>query len=388
MSFIHAFINGRIITPFEDIPKGVVLVEGPKILAVGSVEDISIPPNSQIHDITSYLICPGFIDIHVHGAKGRDFSEAETEAIDQIVDFHLKHGTTSLLATFISLPHQNLLRIVEEFPKACSWAKHSPTVLGIHLEGPFLHPSYRGVHNIHHLSLPSVEKIAKYNERSGNRLKMVTLAPELPKAEEIIQWLANRNILVSLGHSDATYEQVKRAVSLGLHHTTHIFNAMRGFHHREPGALGACLDIEGISTDIIADGRHVHPMSIRLLWQIKGCEKIIIITDASPVCGLHKGRHALWGREVILDENQVVTADTGTLAGSVLTMNHAVRSIRRMITCSFAQAVQMATYNPAALLGIEHQKGQLRKGNDADLVIMDENCSIHMVVVGGTILSL
>jgi len=191
-----------------------------------------------------------------------------------------------------------------------------------------------------------------------------------------------------MGHSDATYNQVKEAVQNGLQHSTHTFNAMRGLHHREPGALGAVLNIKQISADIIIDGQHIHPVAIKLLRRQKEKKKVILITDAAPVCGLANGDYSLWGSKVRLDEDKVFTLDSGKLAGSVMTMEQTIRNFKRFTQCSLTQAIQMATYNPAALLGIEDQKGQLLPGNDADLVIMDKNFHITTVVTHGKIITI
>lgn len=377
---MQAFVNARIITPFEDIAQGTIIVEDQKIREVGRSNKIAVPPNTKIYDGINKIICPGFIDIHVHGAKGHDFAEATPTAINQIIDFHMAHGTTSFLPTLISMPEHDTVTALEQLPQAWSKTSFPSSFLGIHMEGPFLNPVYKGVHNSQALCLPSVEKIKTFFNHSAKTIKMITLAPELPNSIKVIQWLKRQKVVISMGHSDATYQQVKEAVQNGLQHSTHTFNAMRGLHHREPGALGAALNIKQISADIIIDGWHVHPTMIQILCRQKEKKKVILITDAGSVCGLANGDYSLWGSKVRLDEDKVFTLDSGKLAGSVMTMEQTIRNFKQFTQCSLTRAIQMATYNPAALLGIENQKGQLLPGNDADLVIMDKNLHITAVV--------
>ena len=381
-----AFKNGRIVTPFKEIPKGTILVEGQKIVAFGPNDIIKIPPLAKIFDISNKIICPGFIDIHVHGAGGKDFSDASPESIKKIISFHINHGTALFLPTILSLPTPLLAKTLDQLPKA--WAKTDflSSFLGIHLEGPFLNPSQRGVHKLQHLCKPSIETMQAFLEHSANTIKMVTLAPELPHCAELIQWLSNQNIVASLGHSDASYLQTKKAFRKGLHHITHIFNTMKGLHHREPGALGATLNNNRISTDIIVDGYHVHPAAVQLLWRQKGVENIILITDASPVCGLSKGNYTFWNTQIQFDGKKALTRESKNLAGSVVTLDRAVKNFKRITKCSIAEAIQLITFNPAALLNLQNRKGQIRRGHDADLVIMDEDFSISMVVINGTIM--
>jgi len=383
---IQAYTKARIITPFEDIASGTLLVEGQRIQAVGRQADIEIPPQAEVFDLKDKIICPGFIDIHVHGAHGHDFAEATPSAIRKIIDFHMAHGTTAFLPTLISLPDDRLQDVLEKLPDAWSETCYPSSFLGIHIEGPFLNTAFKGVHDLQALCLPSIEKIETFLYRSSGTLKMVTLAPELPGSTDAIKWLNQHQIAVSLGHSKATYDQVKEAVRNGLGHATHTYNAMRGMHHREPGALGAVLDFHDVSTDIIVDGWHVHPMAVRLLWQQKELEKVILITDASPVCGLPEGVYSLWKTEVRLHQGKVLTIPSGRLAGSVTTLDQAMRNLIKITNCRLAEAVQTITYNPAILLGIESQKGQIRKGCDADLVVIENNYSVKMVIISGKII--
>jgi len=394
-----AIIHGKIITPLEEIENGVILIEDQKIQEIGHADLVIVPEGAEVFDARGKIVCPGFIDIHLHGAKGHDFAEATPEAIREIVDFHCAHGTTSFLPTLISLPDEKIFTALEQLPKAWLETGYSSSFLGIHLEGPFLNPSYRGVHNAQYLRIPSVKKVESFLTHSARMVRMITLAPELPYSLEVIQRLSQREVIASIGHSGATYSQVERAAQEGLVHVTHTFNAMAGLHHREPGVVGAALDIEDISTDIIADERHVHPAALRLLWRQKGENKVILITDASPVAGLPSGTYPLWDREVRLDGNKVITTDSGQLAGSAITMDSAIRNFKAATGCTLSQAIRLATYNPAVLLGIESRKGLLARGNDADLVIMsgagtvsgagavDENLQIEAVIVNGVIVS-
>ncbi|MEW5800718.1 MAG: N-acetylglucosamine-6-phosphate deacetylase [bacterium] len=383
---MQALIHAKIITPLEEIENGTLLIRDRKIQAIGQEHEVFIPKKAEIFDAGGKIVCPGFIDIHLHGARGYDFAEATKEAIQEIIGFHLAHGTTSFLPTLISLPDQELARVLEELPKAWSETDYASSFLGIHLEGPFLNPACKGVHNAHYLCSPSIEKAESFLIASAGAVRMITLAPELPHSLEIIQYLSQRKVIVSLGHSNATYRQVELAVRQGLVHVTHTFNAMAGLHHREPGAVGAALDINELSADIIADTKHVHPAALRLLWRQKGEDMVILITDASPVAGLPSGTYPLWGRDVRLDSDSVITTDSAQLAGSATTMDNSLRRFQAATGCTYKQAIQLATYNPAALLGIDRQKGLLAKGSDADLVVMDEDFRIEAVIVCGKFL--
>lgn len=382
-----AIVHGRIITPLEEIENGVILIEDRKIQEIGRAERVAVPEGAQVFDAGGKIVCPGFIDIHLHGAKGHDFAQATPDAIQEIIDFHLAHGTTSFLPTLISLPDEKIFAALEQLPRAWLETGYSSSFLGIHLEGPFLSTAYRGVHNAQYLCVPSVKKVESFLIHAAKTVRMITLAPELPYSLEVIQWLSRQKVVVSIGHSGATYRQVDLAAQEGLVHVTHTFNAMAGLHHREPGVVGAALDIGHLSTDIIADGLHVHPAVLRLLWRQKGEEKVILITDASPVAGLPSGTYPLWNREVRLDGDKVTTTDSGQLAGSAITMDKAIRNFQAATGCTHTQAIRLATYNPAVLLGIESRKGLLARGSDADLVIMsgDKNLQIDAVIVSGKI---
>ncbi|MEW6379427.1 MAG: N-acetylglucosamine-6-phosphate deacetylase [bacterium] len=381
-----ALIHGRIITPLEEIENGTILINDRTIQKIGRTEEITLSEGATVFDVRGKIICPGFIDVHLHGARGCDFAEATPEAIRKIVAFHLAHGTTAFLPAIISLPDQKLRTVLEQLPKAWMNTEYSSSFLGIHLEGPFLNAAYRGVHNEQYLGTPSVEKVESFLACSAGTVKMMTLAPELLNSMEVIRWLDERKVVVSLGHSNATYLEVRQAVREGLRHVTHTFNALRGLHQREPGAVGAALDIRGISADIIADGLHVHPAALRLLWRQKGEEGVILITDASPVAGLPPGTYPLWDRQVRLEEDRVLTIDSDQLAGSIITMDDAIRIFQAATGCTLTQAIRLATWNPAVLLGIESRKGILAPGGDADLVVMDEQVRIEMVMANGRVL--
>ncbi|MCL6583056.1 MAG: N-acetylglucosamine-6-phosphate deacetylase [bacterium] len=388
MPIMLTLINGRIITPLKEIENGRLLIKDGKIQEIGQAEKIPLPEETAVFDAGGKIICPGFIDLHLHGARGCDFTESEDpDSIRKIVDFHLAHGTTSFLPTLISLPEQKLRSILEHLPAAWMSAGYASSFLGIHLEGPFLNAVYRGVHNEHYLCTPSVEKVKSLLNYSAGTVKMITLAPELPYSKEVIRWLAQHQVVVSIGHSNATYLEVEQAVREGLRHVTHTFNALRGLHQREPAATGAALDMESLSADIIADGQHVHPMLMRLLWRQKGDGGVILITDASPVVGLPPGEYQLWGRAVRVDGDRVLTSDSEQLAGSVVTLDKAIHIFQAATGCSLRQAIRLATLNPATLLGLESRKGLLAAGRDADLVIMDEqSLRVEMVMVGGKFL--
>jgi N-acetylglucosamine-6-phosphate deacetylase len=256
--------------------------------------------------------------------------------------------------------------------------------LGIHLEGPFIHPERLGGFGKQYLQPPSVELFKQYQAAAKGHIKMVTLAPELEGIEAVIRHLVEERIVVSAGHTMATYEEMVRAIDLGVSHVTHMYNAMSPFTHRSPGVVGAALLDPDVSLQIIADGAHLHPATVKLTVEQAGVDRIALITDAMHMLGLSDGHYSSFGHEVELRMGQVQLAD-GTLAGSVLTMNHAVRNAMQFAEIPLHEAVRMATIVPATILGIHNRKGSLEAGKDADIVLMDEAFNVHLTMVEGEI---
>ena len=322
------------------------------------------------------LVCPGFIDLQINGSFGIDV-EPNLRALEALGRELPKTGTTSFLPTLISSPAERYVGFLEVLEDA----SRSPgaRMLGAHLEGPFLSPARKGAHDPANLR-PVDPELAKEFVRSG-MVRMVTLAPELPGAQEAIRLLSDGSSVVSAGHTDASYEQVLRGIDAGLSMGTHLYNAMSQLGHRAPGAVGALLDDDRVRAGIIADGVHVHEGALRVAYRQKGPEDLALVTDAMEAAGMPPGAYELSGRKVRLESDAVRLPD-GTLAGSALTMDRAVRNAAGILRIPLQDAVRMATETPAEVLGMSG-KGRIAPGADADLVLLTPDGFVEQSIVAG-----
>jgi N-acetylglucosamine-6-phosphate deacetylase len=323
-------------------------------------------------------IAPGFIDLQINGAYGFDFTN-NSASVAQAASRLPATGVTAFLPTIITAPlnsYRPLLRDLEDAVNDAVGAQ----ILGVHLEGPYLNPIRKGAHNPVLLRMPNVSELEAW--AGSPVVRLVTLAPELPGAHEMIRRLGARGILVSAGHSDATYAQAVAGFDAGVAWGTHLFNAMAPFTHREPGLAGALLSSD-IPCGLIVDGVHVHPAAVRAAYRAKGAHGITLVTDAMSAMGMEPGHYRLGDRNVIVD---AITArlDDGTLAGSILQMDAALRHVIDFTGCSLADAITMASTTPARVLGLAN-KGQLVPGADADLVVLDESLQVQMTIARGEI---
>lgn len=329
-------------------------------------------------DARGLFVAPGFIDLQVNGGAGYNFESAAPAEILKIVEFHLSHGTAGLLPTLVTAPINKLRETMVQLK-----ALNHPAILGAHLEGPFISQKRKGAHNPEYILLPSLEKFHELVTDFVGFIKIVTLAPELPQAMELAREIKKIGAIPAIGHTEATYEQAWQAVQMGAELFTHLGNAMTGLHHREPGAVGAALDSDAY-VELICDGVHLHPAFVRLVAKVKGYDRICLVTDAISAAGLPDGQYTLGDLPVFV-ENEVARLADGTLAGSTLTMERAVKNFMEFTGCSLPEAVRCATLNPARLLGIDDRKGSLAVGKDADLVIFDEDFRVHYTILGGKI---
>ena len=380
-------------TPLEVMADAIVLIDDGVIRAVGSRNAVTVPRGARMLELGNKILAPGFIDIHIHGGGGHDLMEGTRQAVEAVARAVLEHGTTSFVPTTLSSPPEVLRKSLAGLHGVISsWKAEQrevmATPLGIHLEGPFISAECRGAHPRADLQRPSVALFEKFRDAAGGSLRILTLAPELEGATELQQSAIEKGVGVALGHSNATYEAAVKAIEAGAAHAVHVFNAMRPFAHRDPGILGAVLTDDRVKAEVIADGVHVDPAALRLLVRAKGVSRTVLVTDAVSATGMCPGQYFLGGMEIILGDDPrtgfpACRNREGVLAGSVLTQDRAVRNIMEMAGVTLQDAVRMASYNPARLLGVEQRKGWLREGADADLVVLEPNGSVAGAMVGG-----
>ena len=378
-------LNGTVITPFRIIEKGTVIFEDGKITAVGRQDKIKTPTEARIIDASQKIVTPGFIDIHVHGGKGRSVMDASADAINELAKFKVHHGTTAFLPTTISASQEKLLDAAKAVKVAMEKRTEGAEVLGIHLEGPYISTEKRGGQDPDFIRPPSLDGLREILKASNQKVRIVTLAPEVDGAEKLIGELRNLGIVASMGHSNATYSVAVDAIRHGVSHAAHVFNGMRSFHHREPGVLGAVLTHNEVTAELISDGVHVHSAAMKLLTRVKGSKRVVLVTDAIRAAGMPEGEYKV-GRQKVIVKNGICRLVSGELAGSTLTMDVAVRNMVELVGASLQEAVMMATINTAKVIGVENRKGSIEPGKDADLVMLDEKLNIYSTIVKGEVL--
>ncbi|WP_071393328.1 N-acetylglucosamine-6-phosphate deacetylase [Bacillus tuaregi] len=379
--------QAKIYTGEAFFPEGFLLIENDQIAAVGRMEEL---PDIKAEDKVIELhdkatVMPGFIDVHIHGAGGADAMDATPEALATISSALPKEGTTSFLATTMSTNRDQITAAVQN---VAAYMDNQNTagaeVLGIHLEGPFLNPKRAGAQDPGNIIEPSIELFQKWIEAGKHQIKLVTLAPEQEGGCECVQHMASLQVMPSIGHSDAVYAEVEKAVQHGVKHATHLFNGMRGLHHREAGTAGAVLLMDEVKVEMIVDGIHIASEMVKLAYKLKGAEGIVLITDAMRAKGLGAGRYDLGGQEVIVDtEKGRATLEDGTLAGSILKYRDAVANMIDYTGCSLDEIVTMASVNPAKQINVFDRKGSLSAGKDADIVVVDDSLEILMTFCRG-----
>lgn len=377
-----AFLHARIVTPFRIIEDGTLITEGSTIAAIGESAEIPVPSSARRIDLGGRWLTPGFIDLLVHGGGGRGFADPDGDAVRTISEFYFRHGTTGMLAALYSKPEADLTADVKRVASFVNEGRSN--VWGIHLEGPFINANLHGAMKADYIWKPDSAKWERLYAASGGTVRLMTIAPELEGVEAIMRAAARHGVVLSIGHSAATYHEVLNAIDNGAAHVTHMFNAMRPFHHREPGVvLGALLHNE-LKIELIADGIHVHPAVMKLLYHVKGEGGIVLITDAIRACGMPDGEYTFMDQAITVREKRAYLHD-GTLAGSTLTMEEAVRTMVRQVDVPVPSAVRMATFNGAKVLGLSHRKGILAVGKDADLAVLDNDFEVHLTLLEGNI---
>lgn len=379
---VLVFTAKSLYTPIERINDAVLLVEGDKIVEVSSRVAKAVPANARVIDCGAATIVPGFVDIHIHGGGGHDVMEADASALPAIQKTLAKHGVTSYLPTTVTAPLDATLAALDRLAGAIENSADENSgaqPLGIHLEGPFISHTRRGVHPPADLLKPTVKVFEQFWQGARGHICVMTIAPELDGAIEVIAEAARRGVCVSMGHSDANLTQAQAGVAAGARHVTHIFNAMRPLDHREPGILGEALTNSQLTAEMIVDGIHLDPVTVRLAVKAKGPEKIVLITDATAGTDMPDGRYRLGGLEFEVKDGKCLS--DGKLAGSILTMDRAVRNVMQFAGLDLQHAVRAATLNPVRAAKIA--SGELKAGASADFLVMSAAGEIRKTVLRG-----
>ncbi|RRS30208.1 MAG: N-acetylglucosamine-6-phosphate deacetylase [Epsilonproteobacteria bacterium (ex Lamellibrachia satsuma)] len=371
---MKCIINAKLILE-ERIEEGKILCFDKYIVRIAEDINFSDSEDMEIIDAEGNYVSAGFIDLHIHGSGGADVMDATPEALETISNTLPQTGTTSFLATTMTMSEQAIRKALQNVQDHIDHVTGA-NILGVHLEGPFINASKHGAQDRDYVQAPNMSLIEDHMQV----LKMITLAPEVKGTEFFVKLLTKEypHIILSIGHSDASYEESQKSFSWGVSHATHLFNAMSPYHHRAPGIVGAVFDSD-VTCDIIADLLHIHPSVLELTYRMKK-EKLILITDAMRAGCMKSGSYDLGGRKVIVEGNSAALED-GTLAGSVLKLNVALKHMTTLTSMTRVEAVNAVTKIPAQKLGIK--KGELKVGYDADIVIFDENFSIISTIIAG-----
>ena len=355
---------------------------GDQISRVGAV---TVAGASAILDATGCYVLPGFIDVHVHGGAGYDTMDGSVEGLATMANFFAQHGVTGFLATTMTAPHQEILHAVAAVGQWEPQASNGARLLGLHDEGPYISLKFPGAQPAAYIRPPSLPEFAEL--LAAGPVRMITLAPEVTGAAELMAMARQHGVVTVWGHTDATYEICVWAAERGITQATHTYNAMSGLHHRKPGVLGATLTIDSIYAQLIADNIHVHPAAMNVLARCKGVERTVLITDAMRAAGLPAGDYELGGQPVTVKDGSCRLAD-GTLAGSILTMERALANFMAASGLSLAAAWPATSRTPAQSLGLDHQLGALKPGYRADVVLLDAQLQVVATVVGGQVVYL
>ena len=375
--------NARIVLPEQEISNGFLEIAGGRIVKVVEGEPSS-STSELIYDAHKATITPGFIDLHVHGGNGGAFTSIDPAEHNLAREFHLKNGTTSMLASTHTTEFSSLLAILKSLAESSRSNKNGSKVLGIHTEGPFISEHKPGAHVIAQLKTGDLSSIEKVLSAADNFVSMVTVAPEIPGGLEAIKYLSKKNIISSIGHTNATYAQAVEGIKAGARSTTHLFNAMSPLAHRDPGAVGAVLDNEDIFAELILDGIHIHEAIFRIALKSKGVDRINLITDATSLAGLADGEYGeLPDRAVTKIGGKIVLSGTDTLAGRALSMNMVYQNAAKFAQLTLSELSKISSLNAAKILGKESEIGSLEVGKLADLVLLDAESKVCATMIEG-----
>lgn len=379
MEQVKGFKNSWILTEKGKV-KTNLLIENGKIARIGDFECdglIELPEDQ--------IIIPGFIDQHIHGAAGSDAMDGTIEDLSKIACSLAKEGTTAFLATTMTQSPENIdkaLSAVKEYIE--SKPENGAEILGVHLEGPFISKDYIGAQPLEYVAAPCVEVFKHYEEVSGNNIKLVSMAVEVEGAEDLVSYLASKGIVASIGHSNAKYADVEKAIKAGASNVTHTYNAQKPIHHREVGTVGSAMLFDELTCEAICDGIHLSAPAIKLLWKNKPADKFVLVTDAMRAKHMPDGVSELGGQVVIV-KNGEARLENGTLAGSVLRMNNAVKNVMRFLETDLETTVKYASANPAKNLGVYDLMGSIKEGKLANLVVVDKDVNVYQTIRCGKV---
>jgi N-acetylglucosamine-6-phosphate deacetylase len=379
----------RLYTPLVVVERPLVFIAEGVIRRIVSRQEAEVPADGRVVELEDSILVPGFIDMHIHGGSGHDVMESDNKALPAVEALLFRHGVTGYFPTTITAALDLTLAALERLADAIERAGENgmrgqrARPLGIHLEGPFISHKRPGVHPIDDLLEPTIETFDKLWQASRGHIKVLTIAPELNGATGVIAEASRRGVCVSIGHSDADTAAAQAGVAAGARHATHTFNAMRPLDHREPGIVGEVLTDARISAEIIADGVHIDPMVVELFLRAKGTEGAVLVTDATAATGMPDGKYRLGSLEVDVANGRCVA--NGKLAGSVLTLDKAVRNVMKFANWNLQQAVRLATLNPARAARLDATAGQLVPGAVADLIALTASGEVRQTIVRGQV---
>jgi N-acetylglucosamine-6-phosphate deacetylase len=364
----RAFVDGAV---KDDV---VITIRG------NHITDVAVEGSPSDVEHVGGIIVPGFIDVHVHGGDGADFMDASDEGTKKILAFHARHGTTALAATTLSASARDLHAAVETIARVTADPPRGAEICAVHLEGPYINRHHAGAQDVTSIRPADVQELQSLMSTAPRLKWILTLAPELEGARALIEHFRGR-VLFSIGHTSADYADAVAALEWGAGHFTHLFNAMTGMHHREPGVVGAALSSVSATAELIADGLHVHPAVLRIAANLMPA-RVALVTDAIRACGLPPGKYKLYDYDITVSEGAVRLAN-GTLAGSVLTMAGAVQNMVELAGLPLERVVPLATEVPARIAGVGDRKGRIEIGYDADLVVLTHKFEVERVIVRG-----